>query len=169
MLYCKIHVLSFILPEENFKQKNIMKLESKAVIQIQKPIEDVFQGIVNPEKMTKYFISESSGPLVSGKEVIWKFPEFEDTFLIKEVKIVNNSSISFVWDPDTVVKITLEKVPDNSTIVRVNENGKEFNEDNLEWALENSGGWANFLACMKAYLEYGIQLRKGAFEFMRKG
>ena len=145
-----------------------MKLESKAVIQIQKPIEEVFQGIVNPEKMTKYFISESSGRLESGNQVIWKFPEFEEEFLIKEIKIENNSSISFVWDPETVVKITLEKLPDNSTIVRVNENGKEFNEDNLEWALENSGGWANFLACMKAYLEYGIQLRKGAFEFMRK-
>jgi hypothetical protein len=47
-------------------------------------------------------------------------------------------------------------------------NGNELNEDNLNWALENSEGWANFLACMKAYLEYGIQLRKGAFEFMRK-
>ena len=145
-----------------------MKLESKAVIQIQKPIEEVFQGIVNPEKMTKYFISESSGRLKSEKEVIWKFPEFEDKFLVKEIKIENNSSISFVWDPETVVKITLEKMPDDSTIVKVNENGKELNEDNLKWALENSGGWANFLACMKAYLEYGIQLRKGAFEFMRK-
>lgn len=145
-----------------------MKLESNATIQIQKPIEEVFEGIVNPEKMTNYFISESSGRLESGKEVIWKFPEFEDKFLVKEIKIENNSSISFVWDPETVVKITLEKLPDDSTIVRVNENGKENNEDNLKWALENSGGWANFLACMKAYLEYGIQLRKGAFEFMRK-
>jgi uncharacterized protein YndB with AHSA1/START domain len=145
-----------------------MKLESKAVIQIQKPIEEVFQGIINPEKMTKYFISESSGALESGKEVIWKFPEFEDKFLVKEIKIETNSSISFVWDPETVVNITLEKLPDDSTIVRVNENGKELNEANLKWALENSGGWANFLACMKAYLEYGIQLRKGAFEFMRK-
>jgi uncharacterized protein YndB with AHSA1/START domain len=145
-----------------------MKLESKAVIQIQKPIEEVFLGMVNPEKMTKYFISESSGPLESGKEVIWKFPEFEDKFLVKEIKIETNSSISFVWDPETVVNITLEKLPDDSTIVRVNENGKELNEANLKWALENSGGWANFLACMKAYLEYGIQLRKGAFEFMRK-
>ncbi len=145
-----------------------MRLESNATIQIQKPIEDVFEGIVNPEKMTRYFISESSGRLESGKEVIWKFPEFEDKFPIKEIKIENNSSISFVWDPETVVIITLEKLPDDSTIVRVNENGKELNEDNLKWALENSGGWANFLACMKAYLEYGIQLRKGAFEFMRK-
>lgn len=145
-----------------------MILESNATIQIQKPIEEIFEGIVNPEKMTKYFISESSGRLESGKEVIWKFPEFEDKFPIKEIKIVNNSSISFVWDPETVVIITLEKLPDDSTIVRVNENGKELNDDNLKWALENSGGWANFLACMKAYLEYGIQLRKGAFDFMRK-
>jgi len=145
-----------------------MKLETNATIQIQKPIEEVFEGIVNPEKMTKYFISESSGQLESGKEVIWKFPEFEDKFPVKEIKIETNRSISFVWDPETVVIITLEKLPDDSTIVRVNENGKELNEDNLKWALDNSGGWANFLACMKAYLEYGIQLRKGAFEFMRK-
>lgn len=145
-----------------------MKLESNAAIQIQKPIEEVFEGIVNPEKMTKYFISESSGRLETGKEVIWKFPEFEDKFPIKEIKIENTSGISFVWDRETIVKITLEKLPDDSTIVRVNENGKELNEANLKWALENSGGWANFLACMKAYLEYGIQLRKGAFDFMRK-
>ena len=145
-----------------------MRLETNATIQIQKPIEEVFEGIVNPAKMTKYFISESSGRLESGKEVIWKFPEFEDKFPVIKIKIEINSSISFVWDPETVVKITLEKLPDDSTLVRVNENGKELNEDNLKWALDNSGGWANFLACMKAYLEYGIQLRKGAFEFMRK-
>ncbi|MEP3838921.1 MAG: SRPBCC domain-containing protein [Algibacter sp.] len=144
-----------------------MRLESNAIIQIQKPVEEVFEGIVNPENMTKYFISESSGKLETGKEVIWKFPEFHDKFPVNEIKIDTNRTISFVWDPETVVKITLEKLPDNSTIVRVNENGKELNENNLKWALENSGGWANFLACMKAYLEYGIQLRKGAFDFMR--
>jgi uncharacterized protein YndB with AHSA1/START domain len=145
-----------------------MRLETNASIQIQKPIEEVFEGIVNPEKMTKYFISKSSGRLESGKEVIWKFPEFEHKLPVKEIKIENNNSISFVWDPETVVIISLEKLPDDSTVVRVNENGKELNEDNLKWALDNSGGWANFLACMKAYLEYGIQLRKGAFDFMRK-
>ncbi len=146
-----------------------MRLESKAILQIQKPISEVFEGIVNPEKMTKYFISGSTGRLDTGMDVIWKFPEFDEKFSITEVKIETNRSISFVWDPETVVNITLENLPDNSTIVRVNENGKELNEENLKWALENSGGWANFLACMKAYLEYGIQLRKGAFDFMRKG
>ncbi|WP_107037805.1 SRPBCC domain-containing protein [Brumimicrobium mesophilum] len=145
-----------------------MILESKAILQIQKPIEEVFEGIVNPEIMTKYFISESTGRLESGKEVTWKFPEFDDQFVINEVEIDENKSISFVWDPETVVNISLEQLPDKSTIVRINEKGKELNEENVKWALENSGGWANFLACLKAYLEYGIQLRKGAYDFMRK-
>ena len=145
-----------------------MRLESNATIQIQKPVEEVFEGIVNPEKMTNYFISESSGRLETGKEVIWKFPEFAEKFPITEIKIESNHSVSYVWDPETVVNITLEKLPDKSTLVRVNENGKEFNEDNLKWVLQNTAGWANFLACLKAFLEYGIQLRKGAFDFMRK-
>ena len=145
-----------------------MRLESNATLQIQKPLEEVFEGIVNPAKMIKYFISESSGRMESGKEVLWKFPEFADKFPVKEIKIEVNRSISFVWDPETVVYITLEKLPDESTLVRVNESGKELNEDNLKWVLENTEGWANFLACMKAYLEYGIQLRKGAFDYMRK-
>lgn len=145
-----------------------MKLEPKSALQIQKPTADIFEGIVNPVHMTKYFISESTGRLESGNEVVWQFPEFDDKFPITEVKTNTNSSISFVWDPETEVSITLEKVSQNDTLVRVIESGKELTEENLKWALENSGGWANFLACLKAYLEYGIQLRKGAFDFMRK-
>jgi uncharacterized protein YndB with AHSA1/START domain len=147
-----------------------MKLIAKATIQIQKPIEEVFEGIVNPEKMTKYFISESSGRLETGKELIWKFPEFPDEYLVKGIKIETNRSVSFVWDEEeeTIVSITLEAQPDKSTVVKVTTDGKTNNEDNLKWVIGNTEGWANFLACMKAYLEYGIQLRKGAFDFMRK-
>lgn len=145
-----------------------MNLIAKATIQIQKPIDEVFEGIVNPEKMTNYFISESNGRMETGKNLIWKFPEFPVEVPLKDIKTENNSSISFVWDPETVVTIILEAQPDKSTVVKVTEDGKEFNEKNLKWALGNTEGWANFLACMKAYLEYGIQLRKGAFDFMRQ-
>ena len=145
-----------------------MKLIAKATIQIQKPIEEVFDAIVNPEKMTKYFISESNGRLETGKELIWKFPEFPDECPIKKIKTESNRSVSFVWDEETVVNITLEAQPDKSTVVKVTEDGKTNSENNLKWVIGNTEGWANFLACMKAYLEYGIQLRKGAFDFMRK-
>jgi uncharacterized protein YndB with AHSA1/START domain len=145
-----------------------MQLIAKATIQIQKPIEEVFEGIVNPEKMTNYFISESNGRLETGKELIWKFPEFPVEVPVKEIKTEVNSSISFVWDKETVVKIILEEQPNKSTVVKVTEDGKSYSENNLKWALGNTEGWANFLACMKAYLEYGVQLRKGAFDFMKE-
>ena len=145
-----------------------MNLIAKATIQIQKPIEEVFEGIVNPEKMTNYFISESNGRMETGKELIWKFPEFPIEVSIKNIQIEINHSVSYVWDPKTVVTILLEAQPDKSTVVKVTEDGKPYNEANLRWAIGNTEGWANFLACMKAYLEYGIQLRKGAFDFMRE-
>ncbi|PZX92884.1 ATPase [Flavobacterium aquariorum] len=145
-----------------------MKLIAKATIQIQKPIEEVFEGIVNPEKMTNYFISESNGRMETGKELVWKFPEFPIEVPVKDIQIEINRSISYVWDKEIVVKIILEEQPDKSTVVKVTEDGKPYNEANLRWVLGNTEGWANFLACMKAYLEYGIQLRKGAFDFMRE-
>jgi uncharacterized protein YndB with AHSA1/START domain len=36
-------------------------LEIKAAIQIQKSAGEVFEAIVNPKKMSNYFISKSSG------------------------------------------------------------------------------------------------------------
>lgn len=145
-----------------------MTLIAKATIQIQKPIKDVFEGIVNPEKMTKYFISESNGRMETGKELIWKFPEFPDQVPVKDITTEINRSVSFVWDDETVVSITLEAQADKSTVIKVTEDGKAYSEDNLKWAIGNTEGWANFLACMKAYLEYGIQLRKGAFDFIKQ-
>lgn len=144
-----------------------MKLTAKARIQIQKPLKEVFEGIVNPEKMTQYFISESTGRLEEGKKVVWKFPEFpEYECEIKDIRIEQYRSVSFVWDDETKVNIRLEEQADQSVVVRVEEGEKELNDSGMEWLIGNTEGWANFLACMKAYLEYGINLRKGAFTFL---
>lgn len=146
-----------------------MILTAKATIQIQKPIAEVFEAIVNPEIMSRYFISGSTGRMEEGKELNWKFPEFPDmTCLVKSIKVEHNKSISFVWDIGTIVNIHLEEQADKSVVVKVEETGKSNDEAALKWAVQNTEGWANFLACMKAWLEYNIQLRKGAFDFMRK-
>src|SRR6187402_2813784 len=108
-----------------------MNLIAKATIQIQKPIEEVFEAIVNPEKMTNYFISESNGRIETGKELSWKFPEFPDKSTVKNIKVETNHSVSFTWDPETEVTIILEAQPDKSTVVKVTEDGKTFSEKNL--------------------------------------
>src|SRR5690606_363781 len=145
-----------------------MKLVAKATIQIQKPVEEVFENVVNPDHMTQYFISETMGRMEPGSALIWKFPEFPDEFPVNEIQVEENRSVSFVWDPETIVRIDLEPRPDQSTVIRVSEDGKEINEANIQWVIGNSEGWANFLACLKAWMEYGIHLRSGAFDFMQK-
>jgi len=144
------------------------KVTAKASIGIQKPVDQVFEAIVNPGIMVNYFISKSSGRMEKGKEIFWSFPEFDGSYpvLVKEIR--ENEYVSFVWDPDSFVEIKLEKIADGDTVVRVFEEGHIDDEKGIKWAVGQSEGWANFLACMKAWLEYGIHLRKGAFEFMKE-
>ena len=147
------------------------KLEIEVAIQILKPANTVYEAIVDPKHMTNYFISKSTGKMEDGKTLTWKFPEFEMEFPIHVEKLEQDRYISYRWDSDgelLLVEMTLEPAGDNATIVTITEKSRENDEEGLKWAIGNTGGWANFLACLKAYLEYGINLRKGAFDFMAK-
>jgi uncharacterized protein YndB with AHSA1/START domain len=146
-------------------------LEIKQEIQVQKPVHEVFQAIIDPAKMTGYFISNSSGSMEEGKEIEWQFPEFEEKFTIKVNKMEPDKYISYYWEVEgksLLVEIRLSPKENNSTLVTVTEKSMPNDEKGIKWLAGNTGGWSNFLACLKAYLEYGINLRKGAFDFMRK-
>lgn len=145
-----------------------MKLSAQATLQIQKPVQQVFDAIVNPEHLTQYFISNSSGKIEAGKTLTWEFGDFPGAFPVKVLEVQEPQIISFVWDVETTVRITLEKQANDSTVVKIKEGEKELSEQNLQWLIDNTFGWGNFLDCLKAYLEYDIQLRKGAFDFMKK-
>jgi uncharacterized protein YndB with AHSA1/START domain len=141
----------------------------KTALQIQKPVNEVFEAIVDPVKMSNYFISEGSGRMEAGKQIIWKFPEFDIKFPVNILKIEKDKYISYTWDVDGIellVEITLSVLGDNDTLVSITEGSRENNEEGIKWLKGNTEGWANFLACLKAYLQYGINLRKGAFDFL---
>ncbi len=154
---------------------SIKNLEIKAALQISKPVSEVFEAIVNPDQMKNYFISKGSGRMEEGKTLMWSFPEFEGEFPIKVGKIEKDKYVSYYWADEgedldkegskrLLVEITLDAYGEN-TVVIVTEKSMENNEKGIKWLKGNTEGWANFLACMKAWLEYGIHLRKGAFNF----
>ncbi len=150
---------------------DINNLEIKCALQIQKPIHEVFDGIVNKDKMSQYFISESTGNMDEGKELVWKFPEFDMEFQIRVGKIIKDNYISYYWLMDNIellVEMNLTAKENNSTLVSISEKSRNNDLAGLKWLSGNSFGWSNFLACLKAYLEYGINLRKGSFDFMKK-
>ena len=143
-------------------------LEIKVSLKILKPVHEVFEAIADPAQMTHYFISKSTGRIEEGNTLIWQFPEFDVTFPVRVDKVLNDEYISYFWDDmdgkETRVTITLKPVNNDETFVTITEGSKENNEAGILWLQRNTEGWANFLACLKAYLEYGINLRKGAFD-----
>lgn len=147
------------------------QLEIQTSLQVQKSKEEVFEAIVDPSKMSNYFISEASGRMEEGKSIEWKFPEFEDRFSIQVLEVRPSDYISYEWEgaagKSLKVEISLEEVT-GGTLVKISEGKMPNDDEGLKWFGGNTAGWANFLACLKAYLEYGINLRKGAFDFMRK-
>jgi uncharacterized protein YndB with AHSA1/START domain len=144
------------------------KLEIKASLKIQKPAHEVFEAIVDPSKMSNYFISKSTGRMEAGKTLTWQFPEFDMKFPVHIGRIEKDKYISYSWSDmedgrETTVEIDLKQMNDG-TLVTITEKERDNDEKGIAWLKGNTQGWANFLACLKAYLEYGINLRKGAFD-----
>jgi uncharacterized protein YndB with AHSA1/START domain len=146
----------------------VRTLDIKTQINIQKPINEVYEAIMNPDKLSVYFIGSSTGRMEEGKTLTWTFPEFDAKFAIRVDKIQKDKHISYYWDDSdgtkTLVEINLTKRNEKDTHVEVLEKSRENDMAGLKWLRGNTEGWANFLACLKAYLEYGINLRKGCFE-----
>jgi uncharacterized protein YndB with AHSA1/START domain len=142
-------------------------LEIKTGIQIQKPVNEVFEAIVDPAKMSNYFISHGSGRMEAGAELIWRFPEIDMDVPVRVGIIKKNEYISYYWDNDKnemFVEMTLTS-RGNDTIIVVTEKSAANDEAGIKWFGGNTEGWANFLACLKAWLDHGIHLRKGAFDY----
>lgn len=154
------------------KPGRLENLEIETRIQILKPVHEVYEAIVDPAKMTNYFISKSSGRMEAGTTLAWEFPEFEGSFPVKVEKTEKGKYICYNWDgsdgKELRVEIILEEIDKGYTIVTVTEKSMAIDEAGINWLKNNTAGWANFLACLKAYLEYGINLRKGAFDFYIK-
>lgn len=148
-----------------------MTLQIKTAIQISRSASEVFEAIADPAKMSNYFISEGSDRMEEGKILTWKFPEFEDVVPIKVLKVTPQENITFEWDGAKGKKLQVEmdllKRPNNCTLVKITEGSMKNDEAGITWFGGNTEGWANFLACLKAYLEYNINLRKGAFDYMK--
>lgn len=144
------------------------QLIAKASIQIAKPIADVFEAVADPQQMSNYFISKSSGRIEEGVTLYWEWPEFDGAHPVKVDKVDINKEIRFYWDHNLtphLVTITFEEKGSDATAVFISEAEEPATEAGLAWYGGNTEGWANFCACLKAWCEFGINLRKNAFSY----
>jgi uncharacterized protein YndB with AHSA1/START domain len=146
-----------------------MRLRFQVYTKIRKPIREVFDAVRNPTKLSKYFTTGgASGPLETGTTVNWSFQEpATPPFPVHVIDIVEDKLIVFEWDATddykTRVEMVFESLGTSSTLVKISEGDWRENEKGLEGSYGNCGGWAQMLCCLKAYVEFGINLREGAY------
>jgi uncharacterized protein YndB with AHSA1/START domain len=146
-----------------------MDLKFQVQTKIQRPLAEVFDAVYNPKKLSGYFTTGgASGSLDEGAEVIWKFADYPVEVPLSVKKMVPNRLIVFEWsardrDYNTRVEMQFESLGAAETLVKVAESGWKENQHDLDSSYQNSEGWMNMVCCLKAYAEYNINLRKGAF------
>jgi uncharacterized protein YndB with AHSA1/START domain len=129
---------------------------------ILKPVNEVFEAIIDPVKIGNYWFTSSSERWEQGKTITLKYDEYEAEGKINVLTIDDNKKIVFTWgsenDEKTVVTMMLNESDHMSTIIEVNESG--FNENDPELAnkmMGQKGGWVYMLSCLKAYLEHDVK------------
>jgi uncharacterized protein YndB with AHSA1/START domain len=140
------------------------KIKAKVQMGILRSANEIFESIVDPDKMNKYFITTSTGRMESGKSLTWTWTDFEGEHEVKVGKIEKDKVVSFEWKGsgvNCVVVITLEAKGENKTLVKITESEWPADYKGANKCMGQVEGWTNFLCCLKAYLEYGIDLRVG--------
>jgi uncharacterized protein YndB with AHSA1/START domain len=146
-----------------------MDLQFEVYAKIQRGIEETFDAIYNPAKLSGYFTTGgASAPLDEGTTVMWDFHDFPGAFPVKVIRSEKHKLIEIEWgsaekDKSTRAVITFVSEGDTVTKVTIAESGWSETPEGLKASYGNCMGWSQMLAAMKAYVEYGINLREGFY------
>ena len=149
-----------------------MDLTFKVSAHISKPVAEVFEAVVDPAKLSGYFTTGGAkGRLETGATVTWDFADFPGAFPVHVVEVVAQKKIVLRWgasDPgepyETTVTMDFEALNDGRTLVSISEAGWRESEAGLKASYGNCQGWSQMQCALKAYLEYGINLREGMYK-----
>ena len=132
-----------------------MNTDITTKMKIHKPASEVFEAIVDPEKMAGYWFSSGTDRVEQGKTITWKYEEYGAEGVIDVVEVQDNEKIVFTWG-ETTVTMTFRN-EDGSTLMQVTESGMKTDDPDLvAKMLGQKEGWVYMLTCLKGYVENGI-------------
>ncbi|MCM3745231.1 SRPBCC family protein [Sporosarcina luteola] len=124
-------------------------------MKIHKPASEVFEAIVDPEKMGSYWFSSGTSRVEQDKTITWKYEEYGAEGDIEVLKVEENKEIVFTWGETTVTMTFYETA--GSTIMEVTESGLKADDSEIvNKMMDQKEGWVYMLTCLKGYLENGI-------------
>jgi uncharacterized protein YndB with AHSA1/START domain len=160
-----------------------MDLKFRVAARIARPVHEVFEAVADPDKLSHYFTTGGAkGRLEAGKTVTWDFHDYPGAFPVEVIEVEPDRKIVLEWkasegeppnvaggdmkpvDYNTIVTMTFTPLDnDTRTMVEIEEKGWRETEGALKASYGNCQGWAQMLAALKAWVEYGINLREGMY------
>lgn len=135
---------------------------AKTGMLIRKPVEQVFEAIVNPEITSQFWFSRGSGRLDAGQPVQWDWESHGVSIEVAPKAVEPNKRVLIEWpgySGPTTVEWTFAPQADGTTFVRVSESGWTGEADELlRYVADSTQGFTLMLAGLKALLEHGIRL-----------
>ena len=150
-----------------------LDLKYKVMIHVGRPVGQVFEAVADPKQLSSYFTTGgASARLEQGTTVMWDFADFPGAFPVEVVEVVPSQKIVLRWqsnDPEApsdklTVTMSFKPTDDNRTLVEIEEKGWRDTESGLKGSYGNCMGWSQMLCALKAWVEYGINLREGAYK-----
>ena len=130
---------------------------------IRRPVEQVFEALVDPAITSRFWFTRGSGRLESGARVRWEWEMYGVGTGVEVKRVDPGERILFEWEGPTgptTVEWTIERRGESATLVVVRNWGFDGEADAVvAAALDSAGGFSFVLAALKAYLEHGIELR----------
>lgn len=135
-------------------------------LKIRKPVAEVFEAVVDPAQLSRYFTQTASARMSEGSTVMWSFQEFPGEFPVKIRTVERDARIVFQWEAaeggyDTTIEMTFTPLEDGSTMVKIRESGWRDTEAGRKSSYDNCGGWMHMMCSLKGHLEFGVNLREG--------
>ena len=128
---------------------------------IRKPPDEVFEAFVNPNLITKFWFTNSSGRLEAGRTVVWEWEMYGIRVPITAKAVEPPTRIVLDFPSPlglTQVEWRFTAMP-AGTFVEVIQTGLVGDGDELvKTAMDAVQGFTIVLAGAKAWLEHGIQL-----------
>jgi uncharacterized protein YndB with AHSA1/START domain len=159
-----------------------MELKFRVAARIARPVEEVFEAVADPDKLSSYFTTGGAkGRLETGATVSWDFADYPGAFPVHVVEVVPNERIVLEWEAtegesanleggaleeagyNTTVTMSFRPLDDGRTLVEIAEEGWRRTPGALKSSYGNCQGWSQMLCAMKAWLEHGINLREGMY------
>src|ERR1700691_5496253 len=99
-------------------------IDVKVKDKVLKPVGEVFDAVVNPDKISRFFITRASGPLKAGETVTWFFDDIGGKLDVHVNLVRENELVTFHWSASGVkaqVDIAFAAIDANSTSVLITE------------------------------------------------